>query len=193
MRQQRCKVKDAALPGRKQSKETKCFCVKVQERRMRTDNNNTKQVQLALPLDWSSESKQQRETSQGAKGGFWLRHRNSRKANRLKQQVWRRPDPQWRAKIQLTEVRAEKQLQLFLCIDMMFRASFSCLKPIGNVIANGVMFKATSQGVQKTTITLISLRHTLLYKRIQPDESGVRRWWKYSRTPQRSWARVPGE
>ena len=175
-------------------KETKFLRTKAQERWRRTDNNDTKQVKLALPLDRSNESKPQRETSRGAKRDFWLRRRNSQKASRLKQQVWRHADPQWRAK----SLADRSESRETVASVFVHRHDVSCIRSaacnrLWNIIANGVMFLATSQGVQKITITLTSLQHTLVYKRIQHDESNVRRWWKYSRTPQRSLARAPRE
>ena len=151
-------------------------------------------MKLALPLDWSNESKWQRETSRGTKGDFWLRRRNSREANRLKQQVWRRADLQWRAKSPADRSTSRETVAtVFAHRHDVSRIHSAACNRLWNVIANGVMFVATSQEVQKIAITLTSSRHILVYKRIQPEESGVRRWWKYSRTPQRSWARASGE
>ena len=91
--------------------------------------------------------------------------------------------------VQLTEVWSEKQLQLFSCRDAQCftQLQLACNR-LHNVTANGVVFIAMSHVNQKIAITPTSSWHLLVYKRIQPNESGVRLWQNYSYTPQHSWA-----
>ena len=61
------------------------------------------------------------------------------------------------------------------------------------IIANGVVLVALSRTSHKIAIYVTTSRHSLMYKRIQPDESGVRLWCYCSHMSQHSWARAPGE
>ena len=62
-----------------------------------------------------------------------------------------------------------------------------------DVIANGIVLVALSCTSHKIAIYKTISQCSLIYKRIQPDGSGVRLWCFCSHTSQRSWARAPGE
>ena len=89
--------------------------------------------------------------------------------------------------VQVTEVQAAKQLQLFLHRDAQCFAQLQlACNRLRNVTTNGLVFIATSHVNQKIAIPPTSSWHLLVYKRIQPNESGIRLWQNYSYTPQHS-------
>ena len=129
---------------------------------MLRDRKGEGEQTITLRSQWNlhchkTRAKQQRETSRGAKSGFYLRHRNSRKASKFGGVLMHSKG--W--KVQLTEVWAEEQLQLFSRINApCFVQITSCLQTgLWSVIANGDMFvvlRLSNSGLK----AIIELKHT---------------------------------
>ena len=62
-----------------------------------------------------------------------------------------------------------------------------------NVIANGVMFVASTHACQEIAIYATTAQRSLIDKGMQPTESCVVLWWNNSHTLPRSWATATGE